>query len=571
MKTFLLSILFVVVGTCVSQSQSFPADSDVEFKNSSKLTTEIINKLSVDELKNLGLIWGYLKYYHPYIGQGNYNWDFELFRIIPRLADAKPEIRESIIIEWINSLGEYSTTKYRKPKGKVKLEPDFSWITSSAFSNELSKKLQHLKNAKRDDSGYYIDFRPDVGNPVFSHEDGYENMQYTDAGFRLLALYRYWNIIQYFFPNRHLIDDDWKDVLDRCIPVFISASNEVEYNFALLDIINNVHDTHANIWTQEIFNYKGMWSSVYKIRFVEDKAVVVDYYNDSIGSISPLKRGDIIMSVNGKDVEHLVEERLDKYPASNYPTKLRDIGNFLLVNNSNSMLVSYLRDGQEHSATIKTYPWQESRELFNLTFADTCFRMLTNDIAYFTHDPYKNDYLPTIWANISDTKGLVIDLRCYPSDVITYTVGRHLMPKPTEFVKSSKGESKIPGRFVFTTPLKTGNLNPDYYKGKVVIIVNEDTQSAAEFTAMALRVAPNAMVIGSTTAGADGNVSSILLPGGIGTRISGVGIYYPDGRETQRVGIIPDIEVKPTIAGIKEGKDELLEKAVSIIENNGHR
>ncbi len=83
---------------------------------------------------------------------------------------------------------------------------------------------------------------------------------------------------------------------------------------------------------------------------------------------------------------------------------------------------------------------------------------------------------------------------------------------------------------------------------------------------MALRIAPNAIVLGSTTAGADGNVSTIMLPGNIRTMISGIGVYYPDGTETQRVGIIPDIEMKPTIRGIRNGEDELLKKAIKIIK-----
>lgn len=73
------------------------------------------------------------------------------------------------------------------------------------------------------------------------------------------------------------------------------------------------------------------------------------------------------------------------------------------------------------------------------------------------------------------------------------------------------------------------------------------------------------VIVGSTTAGADGNVSSIVLPGGLQTMISGVGVYYPDGTETQRIGIVPDIIVKPTIEGIKIGKDEVLEKAIELI------
>lgn len=82
---------------------------------------------------------------------------------------------------------------------------------------------------------------------------------------------------------------------------------------------------------------------------------------------------------------------------------------------------------------------------------------------------------------------------------------------------------------------------------------------------MALQAGDNTKIIGSTTAGADGNVSDIMLPGGLKTRISGIGVYYPNGKETQRVGIVPDIEVKPTIEGIRKGKDELLLKAIEII------
>jgi C-terminal processing protease CtpA/Prc len=81
-------------------------------------------------------------------------------------------------------------------------------------------------------------------------------------------------------------------------------------------------------------------------------------------------------------------------------------------------------------------------------------------------------------------------------------------------------------------------------------------------TAMALHAAPDAIVIGSTTAGADGNVSEVPLPGGLRTMISGLGVFYPDGAPTQRVGIHIDVEARPTIAGIRAGRDEVLEAAI---------
>ena len=112
-----------------------------------------------------------------------------------------------------------------------------------------------------------------------------------------------------------------------------------------------------------------------------------------------------------------------------------------------------------------------------------------------------------------------------------------------------------------------GSSNENYYKGKVVLLFDETSQSHAEFTIMALQTAPDVLSVGSQTAGADGNVSSIILPGNYKTFMTGMGVYYPDGRETQRIGMIPDFEVKPTIAGIKAGKDEVLQKAIELINH----
>lgn len=81
---------------------------------------------------------------------------------------------------------------------------------------------------------------------------------------------------------------------------------------------------------------------------------------------------------------------------------------------------------------------------------------------------------------------------------------------------------------------------------------------------MAFQSSYNVKVVGSTTAGADGDVSAIDLPGGIQTMISGLGIYYPDGTETQQKGVKIDEFIEPTIKGIKLGKDEVLEKALQL-------
>jgi hypothetical protein len=47
-------------------------------------------------------------------------------------------------------------------------------------------------------------------------------------------------------------------------------------------------------------------------------------------------------------------------------------------------------------------------------------------------------------------------------------------------------------------------------------------------------------------------------------RFSGLGVYYPDGTAQQRTGIRIDVEVHPTVEGMRANRDEVLEQAISI-------
>jgi C-terminal processing protease CtpA/Prc len=287
----------------------------------------------------------------------------------------------------------------------------------------------------------------------------------------------------------------------------------------------------------------------------------------SLAEKSGLKVGDVIEAVNDRKVSSIVKERVSLTPASNYPTKLRDIAKFLLQTNDNALKIRFERENKINEIRTEAYPINKLKNKPDEIFSRDAqaFKLITPDIAYLYIGSLKRGEIGTLIPTIAKTKGLIIDMRTYPSDFIVFSFGKFLMPKATEFVKFSMGSLSTPGLFTAGEPLKVGETNDSHYKGKVVILVNEITQSSAEYTAMALRTAPGALVIGSTTAGADGNVSTFLLPGGIMTRMSGIGICYPDGRETQRIGIVPDIVFHPTIKGIREGKDEMLEKAIDVL------
>lgn len=547
------------------------AEMDHEFDKGSKIEPFKPNDEKLNDLKVLGLVWGFLKYYHPSIAAGNYNWDYELFRILPKIIKAKDSNdRDNTLTDWIKSLGDFKETEETtKNSSEIKITPDLDWINNSNLSSALVSELTKIKKAKREEENFYVRLNEYVGNPEFSDEKAYTQIKFSDTGFRLLSLYRYWNIIQYFFPYKNLIEEDWKGVLNEFLPKYINANSDLEYKLATLELIARVHDTHASFWNQDstLNKYWGEYYSPLILTFIENKAVVTDYYDNERGKKTGLKIGDIITKINNKPVEEIVANKLKETPASNYPTQLRNIAKTLLRSNDSVISIGFNRNGVVETREVKAYLTSKINIYKKSQSNDTCFKFINPSIGYLYLGSIKKAYLPKIMSEIKNTKGLIIDLRCYPSEFVVFSLGDYLMPDSTTFVKFSQGSITSPGLFTLTKSLKVGRKNNDYYKGKVVILINETTQSQAEYTTMAFRVAPNAKVIGSTTAGADGNVSGFNLPSSISTGISGIGVYHPDGRETQRVGIIPDIELRPTIKGIKEGKDELLEAAINIINS----
>ncbi|WP_133586643.1 hypothetical protein [Sphingobacterium yanglingense] len=99
-----------------------------------------------------------------------------------------------------------------------------------------------LRHNRNQDEHYYIAVDPRVGHPDFRNEKLYSDIPYPDDGYRLLTLFRYSNMIQYFFPYKYLTDKNWNIVLKEYIPLFISAKNELEYELAPLRIIGDVND-----------------------------------------------------------------------------------------------------------------------------------------------------------------------------------------------------------------------------------------------------------------------------------------------------------------------------------------
>ncbi|MDL2308014.1 hypothetical protein LJC68_03075 [Bacteroidales bacterium OttesenSCG-928-B11] len=521
----------------------------------------------------MGKIWGFLKYYHPAIAKGNYNWDYELFRILPEFlnADSKQQ-RDLILIDWIEKLGSFKRGKVLKENENIVLYPDLNWIDSSGFEPKLIALLQKVKNAKRGSEHYYISLDPYVETPVFINENSYKEMSFPDVGYRILSLFRYWNMINYYFPYRNLMDTPWEEILPEFIPKFINVQNRFEYRLAALEMVTKIDDSHAFFYALDLYSESRIIPM--EVAFIGDTAVVSGFFKKDFEESTEIKKGDIILKINNISIEDIINERGKYMPASNRGALLRDMASELLQTNKESLTIEFLDDSVVKQTELASYKKSSISIPSKFNKNDTCFKLIEPNISYLYLGTLKRESLPDLWNEIEKTEGLIIDLRCYPQEVCLGYIGVNLMDSNTLFAKASAGSIAHPGTFEYAMPITIAyalfandcRKNEQPYEGKVAILINELTQSHAEFSAMAYRNASKARVFGLPTAGADGDISEIYLPGGLRTNITGIGIYYPDGGETQRIGILPDIEVRPTIKGIKENRDEVLEKAIEWIK-----
>ncbi|MBO3271213.1 S41 family peptidase [Hymenobacter defluvii] len=579
MKLPYLALAFHLGCATVSLAQkTAPAAQDTAFQQRSGIVfPEKLNQQQVENLAVLGRVWGFVKYYHPAVAAGNFNMDAELFRVLPAVLAAPNEpARSEVLRGWVTKFGEVPKCKTCKelPADKVRLQPDLAWLSDKKqLSDALSTQLIYLRQNRNQGEHYYVSTAPRVENPVFQHEASYGRAALPDAGLRLLALYRFWNMVDYFFPYRYAIGEDWQQVLPEFIPKLTSSSTAEQYRLSLQALIARIHDSHAGIYEDEVLNeYKGNLYAPVRLRFVENQAVVTDYYNAVLGKESGLQPGDVVVQIGGVPVPELVKKWQPLVPASNEPAQLRDIAKLLLRGHTEKVPVVVRRDGKEFPLIITRYEGTKLNLKMDWGTPDaeaSPWRLLPGNIGYLALGTIKKSKLPEVMRAAKETKGLIIDIRNYPAEFVVLPLSQYLVRKSTPFAFLSRPDVTYPGQFPVKQPEYVRSGIGQFCPGKVVILVSEISQSQAEFTTMALRTAPNATVIGSTTAGADGDVSTIVLPGGVSTWITGLGVYYPDGRETQRIGIVPDIEVKPTIQGIKEGRDEVLERAVQLIETAG--
>ncbi|MCA9706894.1 MAG: hypothetical protein KDK70_13660, partial [Myxococcales bacterium] len=170
---------------------------------------------------------------------------------------------------------------------------------------------------------------------------------------------------------------------------------------------------------------------------------------------------------------------------------------------------------------------------------------------------------PEIQARLGElaaAPGVVFDLRGYPNS--NHEILEHLVTEPDDTAWMF-----IP-RFIYPDQQRQAGWQEEswglvpaqpHIGGKVAFLVGPMAISYAESVMGLVEGLHLGEIVGSATAGANGNVNPFMVPGGYQITYTGLRVTRLDGRQHHGIGVEPTVPATPTRAGIRAGRDEVLE------------
>lgn len=408
-------------------------------------------------------------------------------------------------------------------------------------------------------------------------DKSYEDMEYPPVEYRLLASFRVWAVMNYFFPYKDLMGEDWNAVLRQFIPRMEGAKDALDYQLTVAEMVTHIHDSHGGVRSPVLVKYFGEASAPIRVRMVENAPVITGFTDAQAAKDAGLEIGDVILKVDGVDASQRIADRL-KYMAHSTPQS----GMFYATERSlargpkDSVATYMIRDLQEQVRTVKV---PRKTEYLPKTQGDRTgdiLRLLPGNIGYADLDRLPVTRVDEMFDMFKDCSAIIFDDRGYPQgtawqiaprltnkrDVVA-AIFRRLDPDSPDFPIGDEVDSLAETTFGQRLP----RTDKPRYPGKTVLLIDERTISQAEHTGLFFEAANNTTFIGSPTQGANGDVTNFSAPGAISIYFSGQGVRHADGRQLQRLGLQPLVEVRPTLAGIRAGKDEALNKAMEYLSH----
>jgi C-terminal processing protease CtpA/Prc len=406
----------------------------------------------------------------------------------------------------------------------------------------------------------------DAALPTGGPDDAYEAMPYPSEPYRQLAVIRFWNVMRFFHPDPKALGA-WDAVLPDFLARARDAADAAAYTRVLYALAAKVADGHIFVAEGGVpLRSLAEASAPLVLHAVEGRFLVTALPLPEAARAADISVGDEVMAVDGEAVAARAT-RLGALLGASHAAARRERVAGLLLAGADGKPVELLLQGRD--GRMKEARLPRSRDFLPFLRPPpedaSPWRKLEDGVGYVDLRLLRAERVDAMLEALKDTRGLVLDLRGYPQGSAWALAPRlntrgattsALIARPL----LSAGEVR---EVRHPEPLPTPDAPP--YRGRVVVLVDERTMSQGEYTAMMIQAASGARLVGSPTAGAVGDTTNVCLPGAICVLFTGQRFELPDGRAVQGIGLRPDVEARPTVRGLRAGRDEVLERALTLL------
>jgi C-terminal processing protease CtpA/Prc len=369
-----------------------------------------------------------------------------------------------------------------------------------------------------------------------------------------------WNVARHFYPYWAEVKVDWEAVLRKWLAEQPATQSREQLRESLLRLAVPLEDGHGAI--QDPKDAGGRAFLGISVRPLGRQWVV-----DS-SRVDQVRAGDVVLAVRGKPAAQYFEERMALVSGS--PQHKRWQARFDLMSGprDSKVTVRVERLGRTHDLQLaydSPRPLQAPRPPAIDEIAGGIYYV---DVSRFDKAAFEKQL-----EQLRAAKGIVFDLRGYPGKDAVALV-------PYWITGEDKAQWMLVPRFdrplgQFDTGWSFGWQQPrkaDLDKPVKVLITDGRAIDYAESLAAYFPAQKTGPVIGEPTAGAAGNVSRATLPSGMGFFFSGMRVTRHDGSAPlHRTGVAVDEAVLPSVTGMRTGRDDLLQRAISVIEARAPR
>jgi C-terminal processing protease CtpA/Prc len=430
----------------------------------------------------------------------------------------------------------------------------------------------------RPDSGMLTKDHAQVNPLVESRTTGFQPSG-NDRATRLAVVVLAWNVFQHFYPYFDVVNADWPRELRLALSRAAEDADEHAFMKTLSHLVAALHDGHGGVYgpgshVERSFPPLG-WD------WIEGQLVVTGVAAQGTGG---LKAGDVVVEIDGMPAAAVLAENEARISGATPQWRRERNLSQVAAGSANSEFALKVRRAAARPASFSTpdprSKLQDSkmqtvrlrRSLDMSQFLDLReprpgrIASIKQGVIYVDLSRVTQEEFDRAVARLAEARGIIFDLRGYPNAVGPETIG-HLTDQPVTCAQWLIPVTYSPDRRDVGFSISNWTVQPraPRFHAKVAFLTDGRAISYAETYLGIIEHYKLAAIVGSPTAGTNGNVNPLSLPGGIQMTWTGMKVLKHDGSRHHGVGIQPTVPATRTIRGVTEGRDEVLDRAIAVV------